>query len=95
MLLLNGTAQCQTTNKWLKAGNRHEFYMFSTNKDLYSQLDNIEDYLTKRGLDHIEIKAAEEIQDSQSIENEMLLYAFQEAAQQGISGTIVRAPVAA
>ncbi len=95
MLLFNGTAECQKSNKWLKKGNRHEFYMFSTNRNLFDQLENIEEYLTQRGLDNIEISATEYLNDEQDIENEMLLYAFQEANQTGMSGTIVRAPVAA
>ena len=93
MLLFNGTAECQKSNKWLKKGERHEFYMFSKNQDLMEQLESIEQYFTDRGLDNIEISAAE-LAEEKDITNDMLMYAFQEAQQNGLSGTIVRAPVA-
>ena len=94
MLLFNGTAECQKSNKWFKKGNRHEFYMFSKNQNLMDELENIEQYFVARGLDNIEINAAEVAQEK-DITNEMLMYAFQEAEQCGMSGTIVRAPLAA
>lgn len=95
MLLFNGSAECQESSKWLKKGARHEFYMFSKNRDLFSQLESIEAFFTARGLDNIEISAAEQIDDEAEITNEMLMYAYQEAEQKGMSGTIVRAPIAA
>ncbi|NMP32907.1 hypothetical protein HII17_15220 [Thalassotalea sp. M1531] len=95
MLLFNGTAECQRSNKWFKRGNRHEFYMFSKNKDLMSQLDQIEQYFTERGLDHIEIVGTETLQDANEITNDMLMYAYDEASQKGLAGAIVRAPMQA
>lgn len=94
MILFNGTAECQKSTKWLQKGNRHEFYMFSKNQDLMEQLEHIEQYFTDRGLDNIEISAAE-VAEEKDITNDMLMYAFQEAEQKGMSGTIVRTPVAA
>ncbi|MAG75184.1 MAG: hypothetical protein CL811_00380 [Colwelliaceae bacterium] len=95
MLLLSGTAEIKTSNKWLTKGNRHEFYMFSKNADLLSQLENIESYFVARGLDNIEIQNSEELSGSDEINNDMLMYAYQEAEQKGLAGTIVSVPVAA
>jgi len=95
MLLFSGVAECQRSNKWFKRGNRHEFYMFSKNKDLMSQLDEIEQYFVERGLDHIEIVGSEMLFDASEITNDMLMYAYDEAAQKGLSGAIVRAPMQA
>lgn len=92
MLIFNGTAEVQQTNKWLKQGNRHEFYMFSTNGDLMSQLDVIEKYFNDRGIDNIEINAVEHLDDANDIDNEMLLHAYQDATNAGLAAAIVKAP---
>ncbi len=95
MLFFNGTAEIQKSSKWLKKGNKHEFYMFSTDNNLIGQLEQIEDYFVSRGLDNIKIEASEELLDAEHIENDMLMYAYQEAEQKGLAGTIVSVPVAA
>jgi len=88
MLIINGTAELMHDKQEFTKGTRHEFNMFSREMPFEQQLIQIEDYLTTRGWDNIEVLNNGVIDNIKDITHDVLHQAYQKAKKEGFAVTI-------
>lgn len=93
MLIINGTAELMSGNSQFTKGTRHEFNMFSKEMPFEAQLTQIEEYLTKRGWDNIEVQSNGVINSSEDITHSVLRQAYQKAHKEGFAVTVNHQPL--
>ena len=90
MLIINGTAELMGVHLELEKNTRHEFNMFSKEREIpfEEQLDEIEDYFVKRGWDNIEVLNVGVLEDEADITHNILQQAHSKAIEEGFAVTI-------
>jgi len=93
MLIIGGSAEfIGETDKFTK-GNSHAFTMFCSNEDLDNQLQEIEAFFNQRDWDKINIDEAELIENSEALNNDIFIQAFNKANDEGLSVVIQNTPM--
>lgn len=95
MLVISGFAESVQDNseQQLNKGNVYGFNLFSQNEELYDQLVNIEQFMQERGFDNIMIEEQELLENTDSIEHQVMLKAIEQAKESGLSGVLIKEPV--
>jgi hypothetical protein len=88
MLIINGTAELMYNKQDFTKGTRYEFNMFTREMPFEHQLIQIEDYLTTRGWDNIEVLNNGIIEDITEISHDVLSQAYHKADKEGFAVTI-------
>ncbi len=85
MLIISGTAECILESTQYSKDERHILTMFSTDETLENNLEAIEKNLNNLGWDKIVIEEIEVLDDSSSIDHQVLKEGFEKATKFGLA----------